>query len=220
MVRIGLIAVNSERLWRDGLAMLLEGSGFILHPDPETVLSDVETFAAVDPHAMFLYLERSYGPSCADWISEVRRKVPAARIVVIASELRMSEFVRAMEAGADGYLTENISGRALIRSLELVMAGEKVMPSSLSQLISRSEPRPVAVEAPATCPLSDRETDILRRLAQGESNKMIANGLKLAESTVKGNIKLILRKIAASNRTQAAIWAIHNGLQPDRLRAS
>ncbi len=210
MVTVDLIAVNSERLWRDGLAKLLEGSGFALHPNPEAILSDGNALPALGPHVMFLYLERDYGQACAEWIVNLRRVAPSPRIVVIAGELRLPDFVRAMEAGADGYLTENISGRALIRSLELVMAGEKVMPSSLSQLIVKKEP--VVAAPPRSLPLSEREADILRRLAHGDSNKMIANALNLAESTIKGNIKLILRKIAATNRTQAAIWAVNNGL--------
>ena len=62
--------------------------------------------------------------------------------------------------------------------------------------------------------LSGRELEILRHLANGEPNKVIANDLDITEATVKVHVKGILRKIGAANRTQAAIWAIHNGLNP------
>ena len=73
---------------------------------------------------------------------------------------------------------------------------------------------PATEESPAPSSLSAREFEILRHLASGRANKVIANDLKITEATVKVHVKGILRKIGATNRTQAALWAIHNGLRP------
>lgn len=211
---IHVIAVSAGRLWREGLSKLLEGSEFTVHSDAEQILADPQ---ALDPADQVILLYRESGASLGklDWLAEARQRMPNAKIVIIASELRMDSFIRAMEAGADGYLTEDISGRALIRQLGVVVDGEKVLPGSLSSMILQTRAPPVQRTEKKVLPLSGREIDILRRLASGDSNKMIANALNLAESTVKGTIKLILRKIDATNRTQAAIWAMSNGLREE-----
>jgi two-component system nitrate/nitrite response regulator NarL len=69
-------------------------------------------------------------------------------------------------------------------------------------------------KSPAPSSLSGRELEILRHLASGQANKVIANDLHITEATVKVHVKGILGKICATNRTQVAIWAIHNGLKP------
>ena len=140
-----------------------------------------------------------------------------AKLVVLAPRLRLSVLVRAMQAGADGFLTD-ISGHALVQSRGLVMAGERVLPGALGEFIARQGVYPLFREEMPDNGLSARESDILKRMAQGQSNKVIANALNISESTVKGSVKTILRKIAARNRTQAAVWAMNEGLllkEPD-----
>jgi two-component system nitrate/nitrite response regulator NarL len=107
-------------------------------------------------------------------------------------------------------------GSGLVRALELVIAGETFLPAviGLALLEQLSHPAMPDAQAVRTAPqsglagrLSDRETQILRCLMQGASNKEIGRQLDLAEATVKVHIKSILRKIRAANRTQAAMWA-------------
>jgi len=126
----------------------------------------------------------------------------------------------AFEAGADAYLAKTISHEVLIKSLDLVMLGEAVFPSSILGLIRRGASKAgddeheadgveygEAESEPIPKQLSVRETVILRCLMQGDSNKLIARKFDIAEATVKVHVKAILRKIHAKNRTQAAIWA-------------
>ncbi len=97
------------------------------------------------------------------------------------------------------------------------MLGEKVFPTHLAALLVNG----VANTVPANIPpdnsfgLSEREMQILQCLVQGDSNKLIANRLSITEATVKVHMKSLLRKINVSNRTQAAIWALNNGLLPN-----
>ena len=127
-------------------------------------------------------------------------------------------------AGADGYLFEQISRDALIKSLDLVMLGVTILPAALMRLVGEdykmdSEDDLAVPAAQTGVPtldhmpqkLSQQETRILRCLMQGESNKTIARRFDITEATVKVHIKAILRKICVRNRTQAAVWA-HNHL--------
>src|SRR3546814_6654822 len=94
------------------------------------------------------------------------------------------------------------------------MLGEKVFPTHLAtQLVNGTvTTAPVPIPSRNNHGLSEREMQIIQCLVQGESNKMIANRLNIAEATVKVHMKTLLRKINAVNRTQAAIWALDNGI--------
>ncbi len=102
---------------------------------------------------------------------------------------------------------------ALTESLRLVMMGEKVFPTDLSELLLRNNPQKAPMPGPGERQgLTEREMQILCCLIKGQSNKMIAIHFNITEATVKVHLKSLLRKINASNRTQAAIWALNNGI--------
>ncbi len=119
-----------------------------------------------------------------------------------------------MGAGAHGYLIKDISVEALLQSLLLVMLGEKVFPTHLATLLVNGMPNTAPASIVTSHGLTERECQVLRCLVQGDSNKMIANRLNITEATIKVHMKSLLRKINATNRTQAAIWALNNGLGP------
>lgn len=210
---VHVLAVNSGRLWREGLAKLLEGTDFVLHPDPAGALADTQLLAGARGRAIILYRERGFNDANADWIRQMRQRAPGSRIVIITGEPRLNAFRQAMDAGADGYLTDDICGRTFVRMLALLLDGEKVISSALAELVTdpaRAAQRGLHLTDIAG--LSSAEGEIMSRVVRGESNKQIANALGLTESTVKGRIKVLLQKINASNRTQAAIWALKHGL--------
>jgi two-component system, NarL family, nitrate/nitrite response regulator NarL len=104
-----------------------------------------------------------------------------------------------------------MSPEALIRSLQLVMLGQQILPTGfMTSLLQKEASEPVA-ERPSRG-LSPREVQILRHLMTGHSNKAIARALDISEATVKVHLKALLRKVQASNRTQAAVWAMNNGI--------
>lgn len=214
-----VVAVNSGRLWRESLAHVFADTRFALYEGDggEGDLSIVAPPLAppldlrgAQP-TIFLYRDHSATGHCVDWILATRARQRDAKIIVIVSQLRLEIFCRAMQAGADGFLTDDISGAALVQSLELAAAGEKVLPGLLGDFIARQGIHPLFRDEAPDSGLSPRESDILKRLAHGQSNKVIANALGIAESTVKGCVKVILRKIAVQNRTQAAVWALSEG---------
>lgn len=209
MDRVFVVAVNSGRLWREGLGKLLEGSEFTLHPEPETIASNLEAVEGMSRPPIFLYRDRGFSDSGAEWLRQVRKRAPSAKLVVVTGQFRLGAFREAVAAGADGYLTDDICGRIFIRMLDLIVEGEKVIPSSIAALLTQHlAPAKSGQGGADIVTLSEAEDEILRRVMRGESNKQIANALGLSESTVKGRVKLLLRKINATNRTQAAIWGV------------
>ncbi len=159
----------------------------------------------------------------------VKDRHPTVRIAVLADHNQPSDIVSAFRAGANAYFIKAAPCDAFIKSLELVMLGETILPAAiLSMILDRAddddhEPEAVVRDAGKTVGevlepegddtprLSVRERCILNCLIEGNSNKVIARKIDIAEATVKVHVKAILRKIRVHNRTQAAIWAMSNG---------
>jgi two-component system nitrate/nitrite response regulator NarL len=161
--------------------------------------------------------------SLAEQIKAFRTSYSDARIAIVADWYRPDELVGAFRAGASGYFVGGITCDIFIRSLELLMIGETVLPTNFLPYVFGPEEAPTGEHAPAErneaivlndeiAPhLSSRERLILRCLIEGDSNKSIARKIGIAEATVKVHVKAILRKIRVHNRTQAAIWGMNNG---------
>jgi two-component system nitrate/nitrite response regulator NarL len=138
----------------------------------------------------------------------------SGHVVLLADPGQHSGVEAVFRAGANGYLFMGPTTEQFIKALELVMLGETVLPSVLLPLIldSKDEAKPLSAGDNFAPLLSHRERLILRHLAEGQANKVIANKLGIAEATVKVHVKSILSKIGVLNRTQAAMWAMNNGL--------
>jgi two-component system nitrate/nitrite response regulator NarL len=151
-------------------------------------------------------------------LNRLRQLHPGCRAVVLASRATQTHFTACLAAGADGYLLTEVSPDVLLEALRLVMLGEKVFPTVLATWLleqrRQAPPAPTSVTVGGKS-LSPRELEILTQLAAGETNKRIANRLQIADATVKLHLRKLLRKIGATNRTQAAIWAHNHDLQAD-----
>jgi two-component system nitrate/nitrite response regulator NarL len=139
-----------------------------------------------------------------------------AKIVILADRFDFDAVVSCFRAGAEGYIVNAMKSQPLMTALRLVSLGEKVMPSDL---VEELEHRQFSTSSPVlpqneivNANLSPRERDVLCGLMAGYPNKSIARQLDVCEATVKVHVKAILRKLKVSNRTQAAIWASHNGI--------
>ncbi len=147
-----------------------------------------------------------------DAISEISSQFSETKVVVTASQINQAMLDALIQNGADGVLTNDISVAALLYSLEIVMLGERIVPTILSS--SGHAPNLAPQPAPPSDPtnsLSNREQDILNFLVDGLPNKSIARNLDISEATVKVHLKMLLRKLRVQNRTQAAVWALNNG---------
>jgi len=210
---VATFLVDPNKLFREGLKKLLADTRFEIVGES----SEASTLTAQATQTQQAALVLLDTPAGADHlnrdIAAVHGTLPEARIVVLTQAMSHERLSAAFSAGADGYLIKDISYQALLESLHLVMLGEKVFPTSLATLIV-SKIGPLNGPAPSLnkYELSGRELQILGCLVEGASNKVIANQLSITEATVKVHLKSILRKINASNRTQAAIWALNHGV--------
>ena len=147
-------------------------------------------------------------------LRSVRSTFEDIRVVVLANELCLTDMARLLRAGVDGYLLKDLSAEALSLSLLLVMKGEKALPSTLASVLADDSRTDAANGASVRAQkhLTEREEQILRCLLNAYSNKHIARALNISEGTVKVHLKSLMKKIAAGNRTQAALWARNNGI--------
>jgi DNA-binding NarL/FixJ family response regulator len=135
-------------------------------------------------------------------ISAIRQEAPRARIVVLTTAAGDVQMIRAFKAGAVGYLLKNFLRIDLIDTIRLVHAGHRRIPPEIAQEIA---------EHSADDAITARELDVLRGIAKGRSNKIIASSLNISEHTVKNHMKNILSKLDANDRTHAAIIAFKRG---------
>ncbi|AWJ82939.1 DNA-binding response regulator [Azospirillum sp. TSH58] len=211
-----VMLVDHDRLFSAALGTLISGGPFRVCHHAVTV-EDAEAAIAqgVQPDLIVVAL----GEATNDEAGGVKRlrAATSARIAVLADAIADRTLSLSLKAGADAYLNKSMSSESLLRALQLVMLGEVVYPTHVASLLianaNSERPQPERAQ-PANNELSKREIQILRCLLAGQSNKAIARNLHITESTVKMHFKNVMRKINAQNRTQAAVWAIQNGLSP------
>jgi DNA-binding NarL/FixJ family response regulator len=138
----------------------------------------------------------------------IRREAPDAEVVALTSVLEDAAVIDAIRAGAIGYLLKDTDSHELRRAIKAAAAGQV----QLSQQAAARLLREVRTPEKIAEPLTGRETDVLRLLAQGQSNKEISQTLSIGEQTVKTHVSHILDKLGVPSRTQAALYAIRSGL--------
>jgi two-component system, NarL family, response regulator LiaR len=139
--------------------------------------------------------------------SIIRTEHPQIEVIALTSVLESASVVGAIQAGAIGYLLKDTQAPELRRAIKAAAAGQVQLSPQASAYLMREVRAPEKTEA-----LTERETEVLRLLAQGQSNKEIARDLQIAEDTVKTHVKHILAKLGVQSRTQAVLSAIHLGL--------
>lgn len=221
------VLVGRSVLVREGLAGILRSAKFCILASVSCA-DDVPPPAKSLPHpTLFLIVQAGNDfDATLEQIKIFRGRCPDGRIAVVADRYRLSELVSAFRAGANGYFVNIITCDRFIKSVELVMMGETIVPQAFLSSVLGSEDRRLVeaasseensgtiratMEDAIAPPLSPREKSILRCLVNGDSNKCIARKIDITEATVKVHVKAILRKIRVQNRTQAAIWGMNNG---------
>jgi two-component system, NarL family, nitrate/nitrite response regulator NarL len=158
--------------------------------------------------------------------SRIRDQYPLAVVVAVADESNPESLANALDDGASAALFSSVSPDAFVSTLQAVINEGLVLIDARLwslEIQPKAEERPATPlqneiiwmsggEAQATRQLSSREIAILERIVRGDSNKHVARFFNIAEPTVKAHVKAILRKLGASNRTQAAMWAVNHGL--------
>ena len=222
---IQLLLVDDHSLFRRGLkALLSQDERFEVAGEAGDVGEALRCLAQQRPDVILLD-NHLPGVRGVDAIPALKEAAPAARVLMLTVSENENDLAAALQAGADGYLLKTVESDQLADTIVKVVEGESVIsPEMLTKLVSvfRSRPATAPVGAPASAPapleppreaapsadlLSPREREILLLIARGDSNKLIARELDIAETTVKIHVQHILRKLELSSRVQAAVYA-------------
>lgn len=209
MIRI-LIA-DDHAIVREGMNHLIDG-----RPDLEIVAEAADGAEAVllaqrhqpDVILMDLMMPRLDGIAA---IKAIKRDDPQARILVLTSFAEDEKVFAAIKAGALGYLLKDSSPLALIQAIHDVYGGNASLPPEIARKLIREINQP-PVMPPTEDPLTEREVEILKLVAQGLTNQEIAERLTISPRTVGAHVGHILDKLHLANRTQAALYALRQGL--------
>lgn len=169
---------------------------------------------ALDPDLILLDLNM-HGMSGIDTLKALRTADVFSRVLVFTVSDNHEDVVSALKAGADGYLLKDTEPEELLAAIKRAAGGEmpisEKLSSALAQAISkRNRDRE---GAPSIDALTDREKQILKAIASGDSNKMIARKLDITEGTVKVHVKKVLKKLSFRSRVEAAVWAVSQGIR-------
>ena len=200
---IRILCVDDHQLLREGIAAVVEGQ-----PDMRLVgeatngQEAIESFRRQRPDVTLMDL-RMPDMNGIEAITAIRAEFPTARIIVLTTYAGDALAVEALRAGASGYLLKNLLRKELLETIRAVHAGKRRIPPEVAAEIA---------EHAADDALTAREIEVLRQVAAGKSNKVIAAELDISENTVKAHMQSILPKLDASDRTHAVIIALKRGI--------
>jgi DNA-binding NarL/FixJ family response regulator len=201
--QIRILAVDDHILVREGIALLLSA-------EPDMALigeacngrEAIQQFRAHRPDITLMDLQMPE-MNGLDAIISIRGESPEAKIIVLTTYQGDVQILRALKAGARGYLLKNTLHKELLDTIRAVHAGKKALSPEASYEIA---------EHATDDALTPAEINVLRLIAAGNANKQIADQLSITEETVKGRVKNILSKLGANDRTQAAMIGLKRGI--------
>jgi DNA-binding NarL/FixJ family response regulator len=200
---IRILTVDDHQLLREGIAAVLESQeDMTLVAQASNGREAVESFRRLRPDVTLMDL-RMPDMSGIEAITAIRAEFPDARIIVLTTYAGDAQAAAALKAGAVGYLLKSLVRKELLETIRAVHSGKRRVPPEIATEIAEH----VADDA-----LTGREVEVLRRVAAGKSNKLIAVELDISEGTVKTHMKSILPKLDASDRTHAVMIALKRGI--------
>jgi DNA-binding NarL/FixJ family response regulator len=225
------VLVGKSALLREGVTQILSAADFHIVASASCVDDSVLTSLPGQQSILLIIDAGDDLDSASGQVQLFKSRHPEARVAVLANHTQPLDIVSAFRAGANALFSKVAHCDAFIKSLELVMLGETILPmeilstipdradddehdhehNSVVRAVKNTTGELLETQSKYAPRLSARQRCILNCLIEGHSNKVIARKIDIAEATVKVHIKSILRKIGVRNRTQAAIWAMSSG---------
>jgi DNA-binding NarL/FixJ family response regulator len=200
---IRILAVDDHPIFRQGIAGLLADQvDMQLVAQASNGREAIQQFRAHQPDVTLMDLQMPE-INGLDAVIAIRGEFPEAKVIVLTTYTGDVQVVRALKAGARGYLLKNLLHKELLETIRAVHAGKKALSPDVSFEIA---------EHAMDDALTPGEIDVLRSIAAGNANKQIAVQLSITEETVKGRVKNILSKLSANDRTHAAMIGLKRGI--------
>ena len=200
--QIRVLVVDDHPFLREGIAAAINGQkDMILVGEATNGLEALESFRSLRPDVTLMDIHLP-GMSGIEAMLAIRAEFPTARIVVLTAYRGDIQALRAFKAGAVGYLLKNMLRKELLDTIRIVYAGRRRIPDEIAKELG---------EHSLEDTLTEREIEVLKMVASGTPNKVIASELALAEPTVKSHLKNIFQKLGANDRTHAVTIAIRRG---------
>ena len=200
---IRIMAVDDHALLREGIAALVAGQADMrLVAEASTGREAIQQFRAHHPDVTLMDLQMPEMGG-VDAMIAIRDECPEARIIVLTTYAGDVQVLRALKAGARAYLLKNSLHKELLETIRAVHAGKKALSAEASYQLA---------EHATDDALTPAEVRVLRLIAEGNANKEIAAQLSISEETVKGQVRNILSKLGANDRTHAAMIGLKRGI--------
>jgi DNA-binding NarL/FixJ family response regulator len=205
-----LMICDDHEVIRTGLASLLAGSEIEIVAEAANGKDALKLAAKDKPDIILLDIRMPDGDGLAT-LEKLRQKSPESKVIMLSTYDNPTYIARAVALGASDYVLKGSSRDDIIATIKACAAGESPSRTGELKKIASTMKVKQAIDDDDV-PLTQRETQVLRHVALGLSNKEIGKSLEISVETVKEHVQNILRKIAVSDRTQAAVWAVRKGL--------
>jgi NarL family two-component system response regulator LiaR len=210
-MRTRVVIVEDHSLTRAGLRLALEEADFEVVAEADDGLRGWQEVERFVPDVAIVDVGLP-GIDGIELTRRIRGSYPQTRVVILTMHDLDTEVLAALAAGADAYCVKSGNPNGVITAVKTVAEGGAYFDPAVAHIVLRQIGNPAAAAPSARSPLTPRETEVLRLVADGVANAEIAHRLSLGLGTVKGHIRDILEKLSAADRTQAAVLALRRGL--------
>ncbi len=204
-----IMIVDDHPLLRKGLRQLLELEDELeLVAEASSGQEALDLVALDEPDLIVLDLNMQ-GMDGIETLKAMRERGVASRIVMLTVSDHDEDVVAAITNGADGFLLKDMEPEEIIRKIHQAALGKMVISDRLAEVLATALRRPEKSANTVMESLTGRELEILKLIAKGLSNKLIARELNISDSTVKVHVKHVLKKMNLRSRVEAAVWAVN-----------
>lgn len=205
-----IVLVDDHPMMRKGIRQLIEiQDGLEVVAEAGSGEEALEVVLQHDPDMILMDLNMK-GMDGIQTVAALRQKNVNACILMITVSDNDSDVIAALRAGADGYLLKDVEPEELLKAIVDAERGQLLLSPQLTQALARDLRQETSTAAAVVSSLTGRELEILRLIASGGANKLIARELGISEATVKVHVKHLLKKLHFRSRVEAAVWAVSN----------
>jgi DNA-binding NarL/FixJ family response regulator len=208
--KIRLLVADDHEMVRLGLKSLLEGTEIEITAEAATGEEAVRQALSKEVDVVLLDIRMPHGDGLTA-LGRIKLEKPRLPVLILSAYDNPTYVARAVALGAHGYVLKSASREELVEAIRRAAKGETTWTRDELRRVTGALATP-RLGSDVEVPLTERESEVLKQLANGLTNKEIAQALHISYETVKEHVQHILRKIGVTDRTQAAVWAVHKNL--------